>query len=262
MRLRFILIFITVASLIGYLLGNWMPYELFHPVINNREISINDFYTRLISIVGACATIFATLVALFKEDIRKLYEYAALDVSFKDPENILIEEIDSEVTQASSSNGHILKAKKYEIVLSIKNKGRLAAKGCQIYLEKLSFKSNSSPTSKEILTSGKPLSWIGKSDLTTIIPTTAKVFTTIIEILSPDAESVASDGSSKGQVKPQIKIAGTDFPVSSQNGIFTFDYNIYSENATPINYKLKIEWNGKWEKRLAEMKQNITITKI
>ena len=113
MKFRYVLLISVIVLIIGYLIGQFVPWDFLHPNLTNKDISINDYYTRLISLVGAFATITATIIALFKEDIKKLYEYASLEVKFK--HNEFITEILENETSGISS-GESLSAKKYEIM--------------------------------------------------------------------------------------------------------------------------------------------------
>lgn len=258
MKFRYVIVVSVVVLVLGYLFGQFVPWDLLHPVISNRDITMNDYYTRLISVIGAVATILATLVALFKEDIKRLYEYASLEVDFKHKDYIT--EILETETSGSSSNGNSnLTAKKYELIIYVNNKGKLAARSCQIYLEHLSVKNSSYPQPKEFQTTGKPLQWIGKTDHNIIIPSTAKTFVSIVEILSPQSEIVAAETTNKSQLKPQIKIAGLDIATQNLNAVYFCTFMIYSENAAPVEFKLELNWNGKWEHRLTEMKNCITV---
>lgn len=260
MKVRYILLISFVILLLGYIAGQYMPWDLLHPNITSNDISMNDYYTRLVSVVGALATILATLVALFKEDIRRLYEFALLNVDFKHPD-VISEILDSSNSGESDNLSSSLAAKKYELVISVCNKGKLAARGCQIYLEHLSYKTTSYPQPKECLTSGQPLQWIGKTELTTIIPSTAKTFVSIIEIHSPQSEIVTAEKKHTNP-KPQIKIAGVDINSQDLNTKYFCTFMLYSENANPVQFKLEIDWNGKWEHRLSEMKNCIKIKKV
>ncbi|HCL05200.1 MAG TPA: hypothetical protein DHW64_04205 [Chitinophagaceae bacterium] len=255
MKIKYVLLLTLLILVIGYSLGQFIPWEYLRPTVTDKQISINDYYTRLVSIIGAVATLFATMVALFKEDIKKLYEYASLEINYKDT-NVLSEILDTE-SSGNSTTGGTLMAKKYEIAINISNAGKLAARTCQIYLEQLTFKNPTFPAPQEIQPSNKPLTWIGKTESAITIPSKAKAFVTIVEILSPESEIVQNSDSSPG--KPQIKIAGNDLFFDNYHGLYECTFMIYSENASPKEFKLLLNWNGKWQHRLTEMKTCITV---
>jgi hypothetical protein len=255
MKFRYVILVSIIVVCVGYIIGQLIPWDLLHPTITGKDISMNDYYTRLVSIVGAIATIFATMVALFKEDIKRLYEYASLKVNFKDS-NIISEVLNIESTTSNSQN---IAAKKYEMIIAIQNHGKLAARGCQIYLEQINFKHSSFPAPKELKITGKPLPWIGKAESNIIIPRIAKAFVNIAEITSPESEIITVEKVLKTNGKPQIKIAGSDLVLEDFNGTYNCVFMIYCENTSPLELKLEINWNGKWQQRLSEMRDCITV---
>jgi len=240
------------------LVGQFIPTDYLRPKLINKDISLNDYYTRAISIVGAVATIIATMVALFKEDIKRIYEKASLNINFKDKDKLSeVLDLDSE-GESSSSN---LTAKKYEVRLLIVNSGRLAARGCQIYLERILFTAQGSTLPKEYEPSGNPLVWQGKSELAIVVPSKGRASVTVFEILSPQSTTVASDSSVQPTtLNPQIKISGAEFSSPVFHGLYEFFYSIYSENSGPVEFAMKIRWDGKWHQRMPEMKGGISIT--
>lgn len=255
MKVRYIILISLLTVIAGYLIGQFLPWDLLHPNISDSTITMNDYYTRLISIVGALATLFATFVALFKEDIKKLYEYASLVTKFKD-QNILSEVLDIETTTSNAQN---ISAKKYEVIIVVNNCGKLAARGCQVYLESISFKHSSFPAPKDMPITGKPLQWIGKNETSVIIPSKAKGFINLFEILSPKSEIMTEEKSQLADGNAQIKISGSDLFLEDFNGTYKCAFMIYSENSTPVEFELEITWNGSWRQRLSEMKDCITI---
>jgi hypothetical protein len=255
MKVRYIILISVLTLIVGYLIGQIIPWDWLHPTISDTTITMNDYYTRLISVVGALATLFATFVALFKEDIKKLYEYASLEVMFKD-QNILSEVLDIETTTSSTQN---ISAKKYEVIILINNSGKLAARGCQVYLESISFKHSTFPAPKDMPITGKPLQWIGKAETSVIIPSKAKGFINLFEILSPKSEIVTEERSQQADGKAQIAISGSDLFLEDFNGTYKCVFMIYSENTSPVEFELVITWNGNWRQRLTEMKDCITI---
>ena len=110
------------------------------------------------------------------------------------------------------------------------------------------MKNSSYPQPKEFQVTGKPLTWIGKNETNIIIPSTAKTNISIIEILSPQSEIVASSTTSTSHLKPQIKIAGLDIATQNLHATYFCTFVIYSENAKPVEFKIEIDWNGKWER--------------
>lgn len=252
LKLRHVILIILGLILVGYFLGQFLPIDYLKPTIVNKDLTINDLYTRIISVIATTVTFLAVLVALFKEDIRKIWDKADLSICFRD-NNVLQEILDNET---SSSN---YKAKKYETILLIKNQGRLAAKSCEIYLERLQFKSSTYPASQDIPLTGQPLNWHNNSNTAILIPATGKATVPILEIISPESQSVPTEQAGNTAPMPKIKIGDTESPNDYINGTWTAKFIVYSENAKPIEHTVNITWNNKWEHRLTEMTKCVTI---
>ena len=256
MKIRYILCIGLSLIIIGYILGNCIPIEILRPNITTKEITLNDLYTRIISIIGTIVTVFAVIVALAKEDIRKWWDFASFEIRFRD-ENKMIEILTNELSSATSGNSY--KAKKYESILIIKNKGSIAAKNCEIYLERLQFKSNDFPSHQEIQSSSKPLSWNNNSNNSILIPATGKAYISAFEIILPSIQSVPSEQSTSTDVKPKIIIGGAESPNNFINGTWEAKFIIYSENTKPCDFSIIIKWNNKWENRLVDLSKHLTV---
>ncbi len=121
MKFKYVILFIAIFLIFGYLIGQYIPWDFLHPVVSNKEITMNDYYTRMVSLIGAGATILATLVALFKEDIKKMYEYASLSIEFKH-KDFITEVLETETSGNAANGNSNLAAKKYELVINVKKK--------------------------------------------------------------------------------------------------------------------------------------------
>lgn len=252
LKLRYVILILIGLTLVGYILGQFLPVDYLRPTIINNDLTLNDLYTRVISVVATTVTFLAVVVALFKEDIRKIWDKADLSICFRD-DNVLHEILDNET---SSSN---YKAKKYETVLLVKNHGSLAAKSCEIYLERLQFKSTIYPTPQDIPLTGQPLNWHNNSNTSILIPATGKATVPILEIISPESQSVPTEQAGNSVPLPKIKIGDTESPNEYSSGVWTAKFIVYSENARPIEHIVTIAWNNKWEHRLSEMSKFVKI---
>ncbi len=252
LKFRHILILILLLIIFGYILGQLLPIDCLKPNLVNKDISLNDLYSRIIAIFGTTVTFLAVVVALFKEDIRKIWDKADLLICFRD-DNVLHEILDNET---SSSN---YKAKKYESILLIKNQGTLAAKSCEIYLERLQFKSATFPNLQDIKLTGQPLYWHNNSNTSILIPATGKATVSILEIISPESQSVPTEQAGSSTPLPKLKISDSESPSEFVNGTWIAQFIVYSENARPIEHLVTISWNSKWEHRLSEMSKSVRI---
>ncbi len=252
LKLRHLVIIGVVLTIIGFVFGQFIPIEYLRPNIVNKDLTINDLWTRVLSLAGTTVTFLAVIVALFKEDIRKIWDRAELNISFRD-DNTLHEIIDNET---SSTN---IRAKKYETILLVKNCGTLAAKNCEIILERLQFSSTAFPTPQDIPLTGQPLRWHNNTNSAIVIPATGKATVSIIEIISPESQSVTSEQAGNIVPVPKIRIGEIDSPDTFSNGKWMAKFIVYSENARPSEHLVTITWNNRWEHRLSEMSRFVTI---
>lgn len=256
MKVWHVLLISSILILIGYIVGQYMPIDYLRPIVVNRELSINDYYTRIISIVGTFVTFLAIAVALFKEDIRKFWDKASLGISFK--EDLSVHEVLDNETVGSSD----YRANKYESVLVVSNYGSLAAKNCEIYLEGLQFSGQNFPSPQNIPLKGNPLKWNSNSNSSILIPMTGKAYVSIVEVLSSDSQVVNAGDIGAASSQPKIRIGDTESPSDFSHGVWKARFKIYSENANPIEHKIQITWNGRWENRITEMNRFLQIQVI
>lgn len=258
MRKRKVLYF-TLASLLllgGYLLGSVLPISYLRPVVINRELTLNDLYTRVISIFGTVVTFLAVLAALLKEDIRKLWDYVSFEVVFRDEGNF-VELLDNETSMSSTSDKNYKKASKYECVLTIRNNGSISAKNCEIYLEQLQFRNNGYPAAQEIKSPRTALQWNNNSE-SILIPPKGKAHVSVVELISPSQQSVTNENPS-ANTRPNIKIGNIESPPDFTNGIWEARFIIYSENSNAKEVTVELNWNGNWENRLTDLTKHLTI---
>ena len=186
-----------------------------------------------------------------------MWERAELVVTLKDAK-ILHEMLDNE----TSGSAQGLRAMKYVSVLMVENKGSIAAKTCEVVLERLRFKSTAYPNPQDIDVPGTPVKWSNPFRDAVVIPGMGKSFLTVAEIHSPSSQPVAADEAATAVTHPTLVIGGATPPTQYVNGTFTAVFKIYSENTRPLEVTCVIEWNNKWEQRLTEMSRcvNVEIT--
>lgn len=129
---------IVLSLSLGYLLGNFLPLSYLRPTVipTQRLIQLFDLYQIIINFITAFVTAIAVLVALFKEDIRKMWEYPKLEISI--PENNFTETLNSANTDTSNSR----EATKYTCDIDVFNSGNITALELEIKLESLIFTYN------------------------------------------------------------------------------------------------------------------------
>ncbi len=242
-------------ALLAYLIGNWIPIELLKPNIVKADIKTADFYRIVLSSISAIVTFLAVFVALFKDDIRKYWNYSKIEI--RNPsENIKERTSTSSDSQSDSSEKHI-EAKKYESSIEIHNVGNISAIGAELYLEKLTFEGTGYTSIQNIETSGVPLYWSGSEKSTIIIPPEGRKLVKIVELNCPEKHSLPTGD--KSTIPAKLQIGNIENNPEFKNGKWVGTFVLYSQNAKPLRFSVNIDWNGRWEKRLAEMKKYLKI---
>lgn len=246
-----------ILAIIGYLIGNLIPIEYIKPKIISTDIETPEYYGILISSVSAIVTFLAVVVALFKEDIRRLWAYSNIVISI--PDENFVEVLKTNVSDTSKDE-QLLEAGEYKCNIQIKNSGNISALGVEIYLETLTFSSTAYPTSQIIETSGIPLDWNDVSENRINLPPEGNKRLCVIELKAPESQSLPSGENT--YVPSKLFIAGIETSPDFKNGKWIGTFVIFSSNTKPIRIKLEIEWNGRWEKRVTEMKNHLNISLI
>lgn len=244
-----------VIAIIAYIIGNWIPLDFLRPNIVETEANSSQFLSIAISSISAFVTFLAVIVALFKEDIRKYWEFSNLKVTI--PSNNIVEKLNSQSGTAQSSEDIHLEAQLYHSRIEIINAGNLPAIGAEIYLEKLEFNNEGYTNTQFIETSGSPLNWNGTDKFSVIIPPGGRKLVDIVELIGPEKQSLP-DGE-KTTIPSKLIIGNVSNPQDYTKGKWTGTFGIYSQNAKPLRFQVVVEWSGKWEKRLAEMKRFLKI---
>ena len=239
-----------LIALIAYLIGNWIPIELLKPNIVKTDVESSHFLSIVISAIAALVTFLAVIVALFKEDIRKFWEFSSLTVSI--PDNNIVEKLNAQSGSVQTGEDVHLEAQFYHSRIEIKNSGNISAIGAELYLEKLEFKNETYTNTQYIETSGSPLNWSGTEKFSIIIPPGGKKLVDIVDLIAPEKQSLP-DGE-KTIIPAKLKIGNVENPKEFNKGKWTGTFGLYSQNAKPYRFQVFVEWSGKWEKRLTEMK--------
>ena len=150
-----------IIGIIAYLIGNWIPIKHLTPDIEIIKVNSSDYLKIIISSISAIVTFLAVIVALFKEDIRKFWEFSDLQVSV--PDNSIVEKLNSQSSSSQKDQEVHLEAECYNTRIEIVNSGNISSISSEIYLEKLEFNTEGFTNPQQIETSGSPLNleWNG-----------------------------------------------------------------------------------------------------
>lgn len=220
-------------------------YEQYKSSIKEDEA----FMRITIMIISSLVTVLAMIVALFKEDIRGLFIKPKLDLN---KENKL-----NEVTQRTGQNN--VEAMNYHYTTFVQNTGNIPAKEVEVYLTSLKHKKNSEQHYKDIEIDSIPLTWKNSESKQIMIPRNSRKSLILFQILPPSDVSTPDQPPPNASNQSQIQIGTNKYSVDIENADWDVLFSIYADNAKPINIRLTISWNGKWESRLTEMNTHLSV---
>ena len=240
-----------VISIIAYIIGNLVPIEFLKPKIKVTEIESAEYYNLMIGSISAIVTFLAVVIALFKEDIRKWWEYSKVEASI--PEQSFYEILKNNIEPGKRP----LEAEKYDCKIEVYNSGNISAMGLEIQLESLVYSGVDFPTPQVIETLGHSICWNGQKESKINLPPEGKKSISILALNAPEQQS--SPEGKDVSIPCMLSIAGIENPKDYLRGKWTAAFAIFSTNAKPIRFKIVIDWNGRWENRVTEMKNHLTI---
>lgn len=248
---------IAVIAILFYLIGNWIPLDYLKPKIEETPLKSSEYYSLVIRVIAAIITFLAVVVALFKEDFRKLWDYSKLEIKLADESGIIEKlEIERKETNSESKLKHY-KAEKYESVLVVENIGNKTAKNCEIYLEKICFKGNEYIEEQNILIHNSSLVWNNDNERKIHIPPKGKKKVTIVELFEPKKQALPNG--EEEYSASQLFIGKVLNPTEYTSGKWEVHFIVYSDDSNPKKILFSLGWNGKWEQRFSEIKNCLTI---
>jgi len=242
---------------VGYIIGNIIPLEFLRPIVVSSEIKSADYYQIIIGTISAFVTFIAVIIALFKEDIRKFWEYSKICVSI--PNESFVEVLKTN-TSDTPNDSMFLESEKYNCKIQVKNSGNISALGVEMYLESLTYSCVDYPTPQEIVTTGSPIIWNQSNESRINLQPEGSKRICIFELLAPSSQS--SPSGSNTNIPATLIIAGIQINSEQRRGKWIGTFAIFTSNSKPVRFRLEIDWNGRWEKRVTEMRNNLTINLI
>ena len=218
--------------------------------LSETNLKCQDFYdpwdiaVKLFQIIGAIGTVLAVIVALTKESIMKWLYAPSLTMSL----------IDSGVTENIPENQRVPEANSFECLVSIDNKGSLAALGCKVYVSDIKY-GRSKSNIKSIKNSGsKQLRWTSQGvDIPIGIPSKIKLF----EIINPN--SIGTPGKEVA-ANPKILFNGLELKSHYlEKGYWTIEYYISCKNGNASKFVLNVEWSGEFKSRATDMTEVLKV---
>jgi hypothetical protein len=250
-RIFTVLIVLGLVVILYYL-------PLYYWIIKNKEFPSNpsldyQFSGLELSYTSSFVTLLAVVVALLKDEL-KWWLWAKRKISVKQKsQNYLSEKI-------SSTSIEDVRAEMYEVVIYVINTGSLHIDKCHVSLSELQYlDANNYATEVDFISQN--LHWYSKKDAVIPLHSKGKGEISLIQIKSNDAGTVG-EGQSQS---PKLFIGEVETEMPKDNipltGIIKWiaTFMIYYDTHSPIEYKIEIGWDGKWQNRLTEMKKHVTI---
>lgn len=201
------------------------------------------YYT--FEIVGGVGTLFAVIIALFNNDLQRLYHRP----------NIKIDLIPATLGSDTRAQGQQLQVNKYFRNLCIKNEGDIQASECELYIE--SIKINDRVVKEDVV-----VKW-GTNMERSFIPAGGHRTINFVEI-KPAPDYMKSDAADPvppvNNLRGQMLLNGEAIPEDWYGNAFVVTYAVYSiSTAEPVRKNIRINYNGQWSANQAEMERFINI---
>lgn len=231
-----------------------MPIKYLVPKFNDTAIDLSSYLSLIIQSMVAISTFLAVLVALFKDELRKLWKNSELVVNLI--ENKITEELNQE-TGSEGSSSDLLKADKYISYIDIINSGNKSASEVELVIDQVVYESQDYPNPQLVSSEPCTLSWGATGNKKIDLSPKSKKRVQILELANLEEQS-SPDGQEKS-ISPTLKIGPIESPRKFISGKWTAECVLFSKDSIPVRFNLKIMWNGKWEQRLTEMKDCLTL---
>nr|WP_294873522.1 hypothetical protein [uncultured Pedobacter sp.] len=238
-----------------YILGNLLPFKYINIPTDDSPIKKAEHITIIINIASAFVTFLAVIVALFREDLRKLWEYAKLSVSL--PDDYMIEVYNRTIANSENGTNDTLSAVQYSCTISVINSGNLSAENLEIHLEELYYRGIDYQTDQSLHIETQKLKWSDSEDSKITLSSDRHIKLKIVELKGPENQS--SPNNETITIPASLQIAGVKNNPDFKNGKWIASLLISSTNSKSIRFTLEIGWNGKWEGRSSEMKNHFKV---
>lgn len=262
-RVRYFWLIVIILTVLTYFFAHVFPIEKMKPTIVSRDITLNEILTRIFQLLAALATLIAAFVALFRDELRRIFteKHSIIVDLYKENEKVVFENTNNEVINK--------KALAYYSTLKIYNGSNIYLKGCELYIENITCSNDSALQPNKILKGFKPTNWEYWKELKILIPIQGSAFHTIFILESPESNIVSPDQAKKQTDEgkqsstPILRIDGNEIPFKEgvPNTII-IDYLLCVENSTAKKFSVTIKWVAKWENRLDDLGKliNVSIT--
>lgn len=220
---------------------------------SEKSYGLLEMWYYFLASAGSIFTLFAVIVALFNNEIRKLFFRAKCIVK--------IEELQEELQDLFSDDEN-LRAQSYYCRFNIKNIGNQAVEDCRLVLTDLKYKGEKKNNFRDVkITPNKNNIFWGYPMIeeTTIYSGETKRVTVFKIYPKKTGEGTPDKNTTHQQF---IQIMGCHFNENTnKNGTWIATYNLRNKRSILCQFDVEIFWSGKWHNRLSEMKNEVSINK-
>jgi hypothetical protein len=202
--------------------------------------------------MAVAATLVAVVVALLKEDIRRLWDAPVLTIEPKSKD--VVTEV-TEPSQAPAGAKGTLRATRYEVPLVARNDGKQIAKECKLVLESLHYQRLGADELEQIDILSPAVTWTIPKAPSVEIVRTGRVTVCAATVSEPQGDAAGTE-----QAKPQLRIGAEEIDRVEGSGTWIAIFMLHAENHAPFRYELRIGWDGVWESRLTEFRSHFKVT--
>ncbi|WP_437512722.1 hypothetical protein [Sorangium sp. So ce1099] len=252
-----LLLAVFAGCLIGFIIASQCPVLSVLVKLSDDTVTGFQRLDLLVRILAAAGTFLAVVVALFKEDIRRLWEHANIELNPRDSDwirEILEGSTDDDDAEGDSSaserDAPSRRAEKYEAAIQVKNTGNVPAKSCEIRLDRLIFKPQADANGVEVDSSDTALSWRGTTEPRIAILPDRHATVEVVVLTAPT-------GPKAGSRQASLRIGNN--AVVDRSGTWVATFSVFGENVRLTKIDLTIWWDGQWEHRKTEMSRRFTV---
>jgi hypothetical protein len=127
--------------------------------------------------------------------------------------------------------------KKEEVYIRarVRNIGRRPARNCRVYLTKLSEVKGTS-LGDTVFKDARPISWAGWDFLPRVVPKGVDFYVDVARVSKQ----------TRGWILPLERLFASEENLKSYSGTYRFHLLVTSDNASPFQYSVDVEYNGDW----------------
>ncbi len=248
-----IIIGLIVVAIGSYLIGMLFPIKNILPLVskNTEVISCYERWILIINFFLALFTLLAVFVALLKEEIVALWRKPALFIVQNLNNSLLSEHLQD------NANNSILAADSYDVLITLKNKGKIDAKNIKIQISEAIFINHQTNNKCLIPIKNKTIKIEENQCL-------SRHSSIDIKLASLFNKQEPQDKQGTGNMHEIIYLIGSnEIDTEYHNGEIQLAVIISCEGGYILRRKFSLKWDKKWGNRLVDISpRHLTATML